>query len=422
MIGFKKTPIRLVLIIFFISVVSIILIYVDSLNNEPLAIEEITISRDLSESFTPIKSKQIHTVRKGDSLSVIFEDKQVPLNTAYKIFDFDKNNLLSSIIPGDIMEFNYMGNDLLSIEIIKDDVNSILIKTEDEISIVNIKKEAQTITSFGFGEIRDSFYKSAKDVGIPDSIIMDFAYIFGWDIDFIFDVRKGDKFSVIYETEFSEGEKISNGDIVFAEFTNREKKYIAQRFFDDVQGKQYFNENGENVKKAFLRAPLDFAYISSHFNPNRMHPILHKIKAHNGVDYAAKTGTPVRATGEGTVILRANKGGYGRLIEIRHFNEYTTRYAHLSGYAKGLQVGSKVDQGDIIGYVGKSGLATGPHLHYEFRVNGMHTDPLRVKFPNAKPIESENKEDFTNFALALDLKMNTLKKKLFSSNEEKIEE
>ena len=221
MIGFKKTPIRLVLITFLISVVSIILIYVDSLNNEPLAIEEITISRDLSESFTPIKSKQIHTVRKGDSLSVIFEDKQVPLNTAYKIFDFDKNNLLSSIIPGDIMEFNYMGNDLLSIEIIKDDVNSILIKTEDEISIVNIKKEAQTITSFGFGEIRGSFYKSAKDVGIPDSIIMDFAYIFGWDIDFIFDVRKGDKFSVIYETEFSEGEKISSGDIVFAELPEK---------------------------------------------------------------------------------------------------------------------------------------------------------------------------------------------------------
>ena len=179
MIGFKKTPIRLVLITFLISVVSIILIYVDSLDNEPLAIEEITISRDLSEVLTSIKSKQIHTVRKGDSLSVIFEDKQVPLNTAYKIFDFDKNNLLSGIIPGDIMEFNYMGNDLLSIEIIKDDVNSILIKTEDEISIVNIKKEAQTITSFGFGEIRDSFYKSAKDVGIPDSIIMDFALWMG---------------------------------------------------------------------------------------------------------------------------------------------------------------------------------------------------------------------------------------------------
>ena len=405
MIGFKKTPIRLVLITFLICVVSIILIYVDSLNNEPLAIEEITISRDLSEGLTPIKSKQIHTVRKGDSLSVIFEDKQVPLNTAYKIFDFDKNNLLSSIIPGDIMEFNYMGNDLLSIEIIKDDINSILIKTEDEISIVNIKKEAQTITSFGFGEIRDSFYKSAKDVGIPDSIIMDFAYIFGWDIDFIFDVRKGDKFSVIYETDFSEGEKISSGDIVFAEFTNREKKYIAQRFFDSVQGKQYFNENGENVKKAFLRAPLDFAYISSHFNPNRMHPILHKIKAHNGVDYAAKRNTPVKASGDGVISFIGKQRGYGRTIEIKHGGNIKTLYAHLERFNSKLKQGSKVKQGDIIAYVGDSGQATGPHLHFEFWKGEIRTDPVKVKLPSAKPVNISQKDDFDNL---LQLNLNKL--------------
>lgn len=402
MIGFKKTPIRLVLITFLISVVSIILIYVDSLDNEPLAIEEITISRDLSESLTPIKSKQIHTVRKGDSLSVIFEDKQVPLNTAYKIFDFDKNNLLSSIIPGDIMEFNYMGNDLLSIEIIKDDVNSILIKTEDEISIVNIKKEAQTITSFGFGEIRDSFYKSAKDVGIPDSIIMDFAYIFGWDIDFIFDVRKGDKFSVIYETEFSEGEKISSGDIVFAEFTNRDKKYIAQRFFDDVQGKQYFNENGENVKKAFLRAPLDFAYISSHFNPNRMHPILHKIKAHNGVDYAAKRNTPVKASGDGVISFIGRQSGYGRTVEIKHGGNIKTLYAHLERFNTKLKVGSKVKQGEIIAFVGDSGQATGPHLHFEFWQGEIRSDPVKVKLPSAKPVNNAQRNEFEDL-LALNL-------------------
>ena len=402
MIGFKKTPIRLVLITFLISVVSIILIYVDSLDNEPLAIEEITISRDLSESLTPIKSKQIHTVRKGDSLSVIFEDKQVPLNTAYKIFDFDKNNLLSSIIPGDIMEFNYMGNDLLSIEIIKDDVNSILIKTEDEISIVNIKKEVQTITSFGFGEIRDSFYKSAKDVGIPDSIIMDFAYIFGWDIDFIFDVRKGDKFSVIYETEFSEGEKISSGDIVFAEFTNRDKKYIAQRFFDDVQGKQYFNENGENVKKAFLRAPLDFAYISSHFNPNRMHPILHKIKAHNGVDYAAKRNTPVKASGDGVISFIGRQSGYGRTVEIKHGGNIKTLYAHLERFNTKLKVGSKVKQGEIIAFVGDSGQATGPHLHFEFWQGEIRSDPVKVKLPSAKPVNNAQRNEFEDL-LALNL-------------------
>ena len=402
MIGFKKTPIRLVLITFLISVFSIILIYFDSLNNEPLAIEEITISRDLSEGLTPIKSKQIHTVRKGDSLSVIFEDKQVPLNTAYKIFDFDKNNLLSSIIPGNIMEFNYMGDDLVTIEIIKDDINSILIRTRDEISIVNIKKEAQTVKSFGFGKIRDSFYKSAKDAGIPDSIIMDFAYIFGWDIDFIFDVRKGDKFSVNYETDFSEGEKISSGDIVFAEFTNREKKYIAQRFFDNVQGKQYFNENGENVKKAFLRAPLDFAYVSSHFNPNRMHPILHKIKAHNGVDYAAKRNTPVKASGDGVISFIGRQSGYGRTVEIKHGGNIKTLYAHLERFNTKLKVGSKVKQGEIIAFVGDSGQATGPHLHFEFWQGEIRSDPVKVKLPSAKPVNNAQRNEFEDL-LALNL-------------------
>ena len=396
MIGFKRTPVRLVLTIFLISVVSILLIYVDYFSNKPLPIEKITISKDLDEGLAPIKSKQIHTVKKGDSLSIIFEEKQVPLNTAYKIFDFDQNSLLSNIVPGDIMEFNYMGNDLLSIEIIKDEINSILIKTDTEISIKKIKKEIQTITSFGFGEIKDSFYKSAKDVGIPDSIIMDFAFIFGWDIDFIFDVRQGDKFSVIFETDYSEGERISSGDIVLAEFINKDKKFIAQRFFDDIQGKQYFNEKGENVKKAFLRAPLDFAYISSHFNPNRMHPILHRIKAHNGVDYAAKRNTPVKASGDGVISFIGRQSGYGRTVEIKHGGNIKTLYAHLEKFNTKLKVGSKVRQGEIIAYVGDSGQATGPHLHFEFWQGEIRSDPVKVKLPSAKPVNNSQKNEFNN--------------------------
>ena len=225
----------------------------------------------------------MHQVRKGESLSVIFEEKKVPLNTAYKIFNADKNNVLASINPDDIMEFNYLGDELSSIEIKKDKTNSIVIQIEEKISIAKLKKEIQLIQSYGSGSISTSFYKDALGEGIPDSVIMDFAYIFGWDVDFIFDVRKDDKFTVIYETEYSGGEKISSGDIIFAEFINNNERYVAQRFYDKYQGKQYFNEKGENVKKAFLRAPLDFAYISSHVKPNRMHPILHKIKAHNGV-------------------------------------------------------------------------------------------------------------------------------------------
>ena len=396
MIGFKKTPIKLVLSVFFISLISILLIYIDFTAEKPQKVEEITISKDLPNSLPLIKNKQIHEVKKGDSLSVIFEDKNVPLNTAYKIFNFDKNNLLSSIMPGDVMEFNYIGEVLYNIEIIKDEVNSISINTENEISIKKIKKEAQTITSFGYGAILNSFYKDAKNVGIPDSIIMDFAYIFGWDIDFIFDVRKGDKFFVIFETDYSEGERISSGDIIFAEFINKDEKYIAQRFYDDVQGKQYFNENGDNVKKAFLRAPLDFAYISSHFNPNRMHPILHKIKAHNGVDYAAKRNTPVKASGDGVISFIGRQSGYGRTIEIKHGGNIKTLYAHLERFNSKLKVGSKVKQGEIIAYVGDSGQATGPHLHFEFWQGQVRTDPGKVKLPSARPVNKGQIEEFRN--------------------------
>ena len=414
MIGFKKTPIKLVLSIFFLSLLSILLIYIDTISNNPLPVEEITISENLNDELSLINTKQIHQVKKGDSLSVIFEDKKVPLNLAYKIFDFDRNNLLSSIIPGDVMEFNYIGSDLYSIEIIKDDINSIVINIKEDISIQKIKKETHIITSYSFGTVNNSFYKSAINVGIPDSIIMDFAYIFGWDIDFIFDVRNGDKFSVIYEAEYSEGEKISSGDIVLAEFINKDKKYLAQRFFDKEQGKQYFNENGENVKKAFLRAPLDFAYISSHFNPNRMHPILHKIKAHNGVDYAAKRNTPIMASGDGVISFLGRQSGYGRTIEIKHGGNIKTLYAHLEKFENKLKVGNKIKQGDIIGYVGDSGQATGPHLHFEFWQGDVRTDPVKVKLPSANPVDSSQKDEFKNL-------LNSNLKKLIYYNSKKYE-
>ena len=397
MIGFKKPPIKLIVSVFLISFVAIFLIYIDLENNKPLPIEEMTFSEDLSEMPSSVENKRIHEVSKGESLSVIFEDKSVPLNTAYKIFNFDENDLLSSIMPGDKMQFSYIGDELISIEIIKDEINSILIKTKDEISIKKIEKKSQIIKSINKGVITNSFFKNASQIGIPDSIIMDFAYIFGWDVDFVFDVRKGDAFSVIYETDYSEGEKISSGDIIFAEFVNKNNRYIAQRFFDDVQGKQYFNENGDNVKKAFLRAPLDFAYISSHFNPNRMHPILHRIKAHNGVDYAAVRNTPIRASGDGVIKFIGTKSGYGRTIQIKHGGNISTLYAHMESFNRKLKVGSKVSQGQTIGYVGDSGAATGTHLHYEFKVGSKRTDPVRVKLPSAQPVPTEQKDDF--FAL-----------------------
>jgi murein DD-endopeptidase MepM/ murein hydrolase activator NlpD len=366
---------------------------------------------DLDISPPELKNKLIHEVKKGESLSIIFEEKKVPLNTAYKIFDFDKDNILSSIKPGDVMEFNYIGKKLEDIQIIKDETNSILIDISESVSIESIKKKIQTISSIKQGEITTSFYKDALKEGIPDSIIMDFAYIFGWDIDFIFDVRKGDKFAVIFEADYSEGEKISSGDIIFAEFINKNGRYIAQRFFDNNQGKQYFNENGDNVRKAFLRAPLDFAYISSHFNPNRLHPILHKIKAHNGVDYAARRNTPVKASGDGVISFVGVKGGYGRTIEIKHGGNIKTLYAHLEKYNSISKVGNKVKQGEIIAYVGDSGRATGPHLHFEFWQGKTRTDPVKVKLPSAKPLNKNQLNDFNEL-----LEINLQKLNQYNSN------
>ena len=396
MIGFKKTPAKLVIIIFLISVFAVLLIYVDSTLNEPESIEEIIISKNLTEKLPDFKNKEIHTVQNGESLSIIFEERNIPLNTAYKIFNFDKNNILSSIKPNDIMEFNYIGEELDSIEIIKDEINSIVIRVSEVVTVEKIEKEIQNISSFKQGEISTSFYKNALDVGIPDSIIMDFAYIFGWDVDFTFDVRKGDKFSVIFEADYSQGEKISSGDIIFAEFINKNSKYIAQRFYDEDQGKQYFNQNGDNVKKAFLRAPLDFAYISSHFNPNRMHPILHKIKAHNGVDYAAKRNTPVMASGDGVISYVGYKSGYGRTVEVKHGGNIKTLYAHLERFNSKTKVGNKVKQGEIIAYVGDSGQATGTHLHFEFWQGKTRTDPVKVKLPSAKSITPSQMKEFKN--------------------------
>ena len=410
MIGFKKTPVKLVIGIFIVSVFVIVLIYIDSTQDKPKPTQD-TITMDLGISPPELKNKLIHEVKKGESLSIIFEEKKVPLNTAYKIFDFDKDNILSSIKPGDVMEFNYIGKKLEGIQIIKDETNSILIDISESVSIESIKKKIQTISSIKQGEITTSFYKDALKEGMPDSIIMDFAFIFGWDIDFIFDVRKGDKFAVIFEADYSEGEKISSGDIIFAEFINKNGRYIAQRFFDNNQGKQYFNENGDNVRKAFLRAPLDFAYISSHFNPNRLHPILHKIKAHNGVDYAARRNTPVKASGDGVISFVGVKGGYGRTIEIKHGGNIKTLYAHLEKYNSISKVGNKVKQGEIIAYVGDSGRATGPHLHFEFWQGKTRTDPVKVKLPSAKPLNKNQLNDFNEL-----LEINLQKLNQYNSN------
>ena len=394
MIGFKKVPVKSVLIAFLLSIFLIMLLYADFITDDSLPEERIEITESFNEEISEVLSYRIHEVMDGENLSIIFEEFKVPLNTAYRIFRLDKNNLLSKIKPGDEMKFTYLGEDITGIEIIKDSINSILIEITDKISIKKISKDVELIQSFKSGVIKTSFYEAALDAEIPDSVIMDFAYIFGWDIDFIFDIREGDSFNVIYETPYSEGEKVKNGDIILAKFVNRGETYSANRFFLNENDKEFFDDNGNNLQKAFLRAPLDFAYISSHFNPNRMHPVLHTIRAHNGVDYAAKTGSPVRTTGNGTVHYAGRRNGCGNEIVIKHSNDYSTRYCHLNKFKSGIKKGTKVIQGETIGFVGSTGLATGPHLHYEFKIGNKHVDPVKLQLPSAEPISQNLRPDF----------------------------
>ena len=394
MVGFKKVPTKAVLSIFLLSIVLVLLLYVDFSTDESLPEEIIETTENLEKKPRDVLSYKIHTVKNGENLSIIFEDFNVPLNTAYRIFRLDNKKLLSKIKPGDKMRFTYLGSEITNIEIGKDSINSLIVDLTDGISIKEITKEVELVRSFKSGTIKTSFYESALEAEIPDSVIMDFAYIFGWDVDFVFDIREGDSFFLVYETAFSNGEKIENGDIVVAKFINNGNVYKANRFFTSANKKEFFDDSGNNLQKAFLRAPLDFAYISSHFNPNRMHPVLHTIRAHNGTDYAAKRGSPVRTTGDGTIKYSGRRNGCGNEIVIQHTNDYSTRYCHLDKFHSGIKKGKRVIQGETIGYVGSTGLATGPHLHYEFKIGNKHIDPVKLKLPSAEPISINLRSDF----------------------------
>ena len=366
--------------------------------------QEIILSEIVSETIsvptknTPgVQTRKIHIVQEGENLSVIFEKHNVSLNNTYKIFREDRSNKIKNILPNDRLEFLDLDGELQKIIIYKSPLLSYEVDLSSEISIERIDRKPELINTFKTGVIESSFYLAGLENSVPESVIMDLAYIFGWDIDFVFDIRAGDRFKLLYETPFVDGQQIENGSILFAEFYNQNNRYTAIRYEGKNKKWEYFNIDGGSLEKAFLRAPLDFAYVSSHFNPNRRHPILNTIRAHNGVDYAAKRGTPIRATGEGVIQSVGWKSGYGRTIVIRHGGEITTLYAHMDKYHPSMTKGMKVSQGQTIGYVGDSGLATAPHLHYEFRIGEKRTDPLKVALPSAAPLDQSKINQFEIF-------------------------
>ena len=259
------------------------------------------------------------------------------------------------------------------------------------------------------GVIRSSLFAATDGANVPDSVAIQIAEIFASDIDFHRDLRKKDRFKVVYELRYSNGEPTGAGRVLAVEFINKGKTYQAVYFEANDKERGYYTPDGKNLRRAFLRSPLKFSRISSGFTRSRYHPVLKKWRAHKGVDYAARRGTPVRATANGTVAVSTRQRGYGKLIILKHRGRYSTAYAHLSAFAKGLRKGKRVNQGDIIGYVGSTGLATGPHLHYEFRINGVQRNPLRVVMPAAIPLSAKNVPAFNKNTEPLMARLNMLR-------------
>jgi len=351
----------------------------------------------------PVENWVDYKVNSGDNLSTLFKRAGLTANDVHQVMQATRDNkALSRIYPGETLSFLIEGGELKKLKHIASPLKQVLLERDgDSYSTKTLERDPEVQHQFAQGSIENSLFLDGTRAGMSSNTIMQLAAIFGWDIDFALDIRKGDTFRVIYEDKMLDGRKIGTGNIVAAEFVNQGQVFRAVRFTDSKGNTSYYTPEGNSMRKAFLRTPVDFARISSPFNPNRKHPVLNTIRAHKGVDYAASTGTPIKAAGDGKIIFRGVKSGYGNVIILQHGHEITTLYGHMSRFKKGLSVGSRVQQGQLIGYVGKSGLATGPHLHYEFRVAGVHKNPVTVKLPHADPVPKSERVAFQSVSQTL---------------------
>ena len=363
---------------------------------------------------------QTVTVKSGDSLALIFSRLDISPQQLHQILSLGgAATNLKKIYPGQTLRFvtnPKVGLEKLDYRI--DDLNSMEVHRKgDGFEIVISHRIPERRITNASAVITSSLFLAAQKANLSDNLTMELASLFGWDVDFALDIRKNDRFTVLYEELYLDGEKIDDGNILAAEFVNRGKIYQAIRYTDQSGRIDYYSPDGKSMRKAFLRTPVEFTRISSRFSVGRKHPILNRIRAHKGVDYAAARGTPVMSTSNGKIIYRGKKGGYGNTIIVQHGTKYSTLYAHLSKYRSRLKKGSRVKQGQIIGYVGSSGLATGPHLHYELRVDGVHRDPLRVKLPGADPLDKKYMADFREKSTALIAQLDTIRSVQVASSE-----
>ncbi|WP_298184578.1 peptidoglycan DD-metalloendopeptidase family protein [uncultured Pseudomonas sp.] len=365
---------------------------------------------------------RIINVQNGDTLSTVFAKVGLGATTLHEVINSSKEaKQLTRLKVGQALEFNLSADGQLeSLHSKLSDLESIVLtKSEKGFSFKRDLVKPEVKTAYSHGVINSSLFLSAKRAGLSHNLTMDLANVFGYDIDFAMDIREGDEFELIYEKKVVNGKQVGTGNILSARFTNRGKTYTAVRYTNKQGNSSYYSANGESMRKAFIRTPVDFARISSRFSTGRRHPVLNKIRAHKGVDYAAPRGTPIKAAGDGRITLAGRHGGYGNAVVIQHGQRYRTLYAHMNGFAKGIRSGSNVKQGQIIGYIGTTGLSTGPHLHYEFQVNGVHVDPLSQKLPMADPIASNEKARFMQLSKPLMAQMDKEKSTMLALNNQR---
>ncbi|MSR15301.1 MAG: peptidase M23 [Gammaproteobacteria bacterium] len=352
------------------------------------------------------------TVRVGDNLSLIFNRVGASRSDLQQVLDTDKNAgvALTKLEPGQVTRFRFEQSKLLEFIYEQDYLTSLRLVLDGPHSNANwIKSKPEIRVASAVAEINHSVFIDGQKAGLLDKTIMEFINVFGWDVDFLRDLQRGDRFSIVFEELYKDGEKIGNGKILAAEFVNNGKQLRALHYQNESGVAGYFSDKGEAMRKAFLRTPVNFTRISSRFSLARKHPILNRIRAHKGVDYSAPMGTPIQAVADGKAEFVGWQGGYGRVVVLKHGATYSTLYGHMSRFARGLRTSSSISQGQTIGFVGKTGLATGPHLHYEFRVDNQHRDPLTVKFPNSLPLDGKFKDDFQRKSSAMLARLDSLR-------------
>lgn len=332
---------------------------------------------------------KIVIVRAGQSLADIFHEQGLSPTELQRLVDARVDEgAFRRIHPGD--EFGFRKSPegkLLALRFDRDDHTRVVLRIDaDGVKSEIAERALERRVHVARGTIKSSLFEAGDAAGMTDSMTLKLAQAFGYDIDFAQDLRVGDSFTVIYNDVYRDGERLRDGDILGATFINGGRRFTAFRYENAEGGVSFYSEDGRPLKTSFLRTPVEFTRISSRFSAGRMHPVLGRMRAHKGVDYAAPTGTPIYAAGDAKVEFRGVKNGFGNVVILQHGGQYSTVYGHMSRFASGLSAGQRVRQGQLIGYVGSTGLATGPHLHYEFRLNGQHRDPLTVTLPKPEPL------------------------------------